>query len=80
MMRYILLGFAIYFAYRFVVGFLIPVVRTTRQVREQFNHVREQQDFFRQAAKPEDTPRQQTRSSNTAKANDGDYLDFEEIK
>ena len=79
-MRYILLGFAIYFAYRFIVGFLIPVVRTTRQVRQQFNSVREQQDFVRQTSKPADQPRQQPRNSSSGKANDGDYLEFEEIK
>jgi ATP/ADP translocase len=49
MLRYLLLAFTIYFAYRFIVNFLIPVVKTTRQVKKQFDSVREQQAFHQQA-------------------------------
>jgi hypothetical protein len=78
MLRYILLAFTIYFAYRFIVNFLIPVVKTTRQVKKQFNSVREQQAYQQQQAY-----RQQNQTSaakKTTKASDEDYLEFEEIK
>jgi hypothetical protein len=51
-LRYLLLAFTIYFAYRFIVNFLIPVVKTTRQVKKQFDSVREQQAFHQQAQQP----------------------------
>ena len=78
MLRYILLAFTIYFAYRFIVNFLIPAVKTTRQVKKQFNSVREQQAYQQQQAY-----RQQNQTSaakKTTKASDEDYLEFEEIK
>lgn len=74
MFKYILLGFTIYFAYRFIVNFLIPVVKTTRQVKRQFESVRQQQaQQQEQEFKP--MPVQKTKKSN-----DNDYLEFEELK
>ncbi len=81
MLRYLLLAFTIYFAYRFIVNFLIPVVKTTRQVKKQFDSVREQQAFHQQAQQPHQ--RQQSKPSpvqKNSKASDNDYLEFEEIK
>ena len=75
MLRYILLAFTIYFAYRFIVNFLIPVVKTTRQVKKQFDSVREQQQQPHQHQKPKPSPVQKDN-----KAGDNDYLEFEEIK
>ena len=80
MLRYFLLAFTIYFAYRFIVNFLIPVVKTTRQVKKQFDSVREQQTY-QQAQQPHQ--HQQAKASpvqKNSKASDGDYLEFEEIK
>jgi hypothetical protein len=42
MLRYILIGFACYFLYRFIVELVIPVYRTTKQVKKQFDSVRQQ--------------------------------------
>jgi hypothetical protein len=81
MLRYLLLAFTIYFAYRFIVNFLIPIVKTTRQVKKQFDSVREQQAFHQQAQQPQQ--RQQAKPSpvqKNSKASDNDYLEFEEIK
>lgn len=78
-MKYILLGFTIYFAYRFISGFLIPVARTTRQVKKQFDAMREQQQF----QQPFSNYQQQSTSASQQKSKkntDDDYLDFEEIK
>jgi hypothetical protein len=77
MFKYILLGFIIYFAYRFLFNFLIPVVRTTRQVKKQFDAVREQQQGFQQQTQNRNT----SSSSNKAtKPNADDYIEFEEIR
>jgi hypothetical protein len=74
MLRYILLGFAIYFAYRFIVGFAWPVYKTTKQVRKQFDAMREQQEQF--------THRQEQPApeKKTQKVDKDDYIEFEEIK
>lgn len=77
MFKYILLGFTIYFAYRFLFDFLLPVIRTTRQVRKQFEAAREQQQGFKQRAEPQ---HKSATSSKTKKAASDDYLDFEEVK
>ena len=81
MLRYLLLAFTIYFAYRFIVNFLIPVVKTTRQVKKQFESVRKQQAFHQQTQQPHQ--RQQAKPSpvqKNSKASDNDYLEFEEVK
>jgi hypothetical protein len=86
MLRYILLAFTIYFAYRFIVNFLIPVVKTTRQVKKQFDSVREQQAYQQQAYQQQaQQPHQHQQAKpspvqKNSKASDGDYLEFEEIK
>ncbi|MEY4627962.1 MAG: hypothetical protein RLZZ595_288 [Bacteroidota bacterium] len=73
MLRYILLGFAIYFAYRFIVGFVVPVYKTTKQVKKQFNAMREQQEQYAQGPTP--TPEKKPQGVDKS-----DYIDFEEIK
>lgn len=74
MLRYILLGFTIYFAYRFIVGFAWPVYKTTRQVKKQFDAMREQQEQFTQRQQ------QPAPEKKEQKVDNDDYIDFEEIK
>jgi hypothetical protein len=77
MLRYLLWGFFIYFSVRFLLDFVIPMIKTTRQVKKQFDAVREQQqEFFRQQTT------QQAAQPTTKKAasTDDDYIEFEEIK
>lgn len=74
MLRYILLGFAIYFTYRFIVGFAWPVYKTTKQVRKQFDAMREQQEQFTQSQQ------QPTPEKKQPKVDKDDYIEFEEIK
>jgi hypothetical protein len=76
MMKYIFWALVIYFLVRFVVNFLIPVVRAGRQMRNQMKDFQEkmnQQTQF-QGGNDNYAPKQE----NKAKA--GDYIDFEEIK
>lgn len=75
-MRYILIAFACYVGYRFLVGFLIPVIRTTMQVKKQFEAVRENQQQQYQQEQPPKT----TAKNPGFKVAKDDYLDFEEIK
>jgi lipopolysaccharide export LptBFGC system permease protein LptF len=81
------LAIVIYILYRFFFNFVVPIARTTRQVRQQFRNMQDtaqnRQDNFQdpygphngQARAPQAT-QQQRPPSNKA----GEYIDFEEIK
>lgn len=76
-LRYLLYGFLIYIGYRLVFHFIIPLVRTIRQVRMQFDEVgKRMQEEVREPLHA-DTP-----GNNRASAavKEEDYIEFEEIK
>jgi hypothetical protein len=76
-LRILLYAFLIYLAYKIVFDLIIPVYRTTKQVKKGFkemnermnDHIKQQQG---QAAQPE-PPKKPTEKS-------GDYIEYEEIK
>ena len=77
-MRYLLYAFLIYLAYRLVFHFIIPIYKTTRQVKKQFREMHSrmqdnmsQQEPFQQPANP---------ATENKKQQAGDYIDFEELK
>ena len=73
--KYILLGLFLYFMFRFLFDFIIPVVRTTKQVKKQFDAVREQQQqYYEQQQGP------QPSAKSTAAVDQDDYIEFEEVK
>jgi len=91
-MNVIFLAILFYLLYRFITGFLIPVFRTTRHVREQFSQMKGQQmnnppgagttgSAGGSQASPHHAAPKGSRASrrpNTSKV--GEYIDFEEIK
>lgn len=78
MLRYLFFAFLIYLAYRLVFHFIIPIYKTTRQVKKQFRemHSRMQDNMSQQQ------PHQQsaTPATENKKQQAGDYIDFEELK
>jgi hypothetical protein len=70
------LAIVLYLLYRFVFNFLLPVVRTTRQVRQQFRNMQEGPQAFSSHERPQPQAPKQDRPKPPA----GDYIDFEEIK
>lgn len=73
--KYILLGLFLYFMFRFLFDFIIPVVRTTKQVKKQFDAVREQQQqYYQQQQGP------QPSTKSTTAVHQDDYIEFEEVK
>ena len=74
MYRYILIGFAIYFGYRFIFNLVIPLYRTTKQVKKQFDSVRQEttQGFGQTATKQEEKVKR-------PKVDKDDYIEFEEL-
>ena len=79
MLRYLLYAFLIYLAYRLVFHFIIPIYKTTKQVKKQFremhdrmeDHITQQQ----QANQPSPIPQAEKNKQQA-----GDYIDFEELK
>jgi hypothetical protein len=70
--------FALYLLYKLIFDFIIPVYKTTKQVKKQFNQMSAQmRDKMNQ---------QETQYSNTtvntskSKTEHDDYIEFEEVK
>ena len=86
-MNVIFLAILFYLLYRFITGFLIPVFRTTKHVREQFSQMKGRQmnnqpgsGTAGPAGEPHASPKgsRAGRRPNTSKV--GEYIDFEEVK
>lgn len=77
LVRYLLFAFLIYLAYKLIFDLIIPIFRTTRRVKR---------DFQQMKSRMEEHMNQQNAQSNTARADNdikeqvGDYIDFEEVK
>lgn len=82
----VLEGLFIYFLYRFIVGFVIPVYRSTKKVRHHVkemqdrmnDHIREQQQRY-STNNTQQTPKEEA-PKNQSKGKEGDYIDYEEVK
>ena len=70
---YILLGYVLY---RFITGFLIPVFRTGKQIKNQFNEMQQRMHEQMQQQSSAPPPQQQA----AKKSPSGEYIDFEEVK
>jgi hypothetical protein len=77
MFRILLYIFLIYLAYQFIFRFIIPIYKTTQQVKKGF---REMHDRMNDAAGGDQPPSSTQSSSTTPKEKVGEYIDFEEIK
>lgn len=82
MLKYILLALTGYFIFRFVTGFLLPVIRTTQLAKKQFEQMQSQMRQNMQEQSPfEQAPRtSHAQKENLSKPDKGDYIPFEEIK
>lgn len=72
---YILLAFILY---KFITGFLIPVIRTGRRIRREFRRMQDQMNA--QAGFDNTAPQQPSDMPNREKGKVGEYIDFEEVK
>jgi|AntDryMetagUQ255_1029468.scaffolds.fasta_scaffold28488_1 hypothetical protein len=77
MMTYLFYFFLVYLLYQLVFKFIIPIYRTTKQVKRGFRDMQERMNGHANANGSERPP-QSSKTSNTKKA--GDYIDFEEVK
>ncbi len=76
--RYLLYAFLIYLAYRVVFHLIIPLYKTTKQVKKQFREMnKNMQDHIHQQQSYQQTT---TPQPENRKQQAGDYIDFEEVK
>jgi hypothetical protein len=86
-MQIIIIAFLLYLLYRFVTGFLLPVLKTAGHVKQQFNAMKDQMNG--QQSSYESTSNTHATSQANAlkkwstsgrKGSKEDYIDYEEIK
>ena len=82
MLQFIFWTILLYLLYRFVFGFLIPVITASKQMRGKIRQMQEQmkQQYEQQGQQQNYTD---TSSASNAKPRDtskGEYIDFEEVK
>ena len=75
--KILLYAFLIYLGYKIIFQFIIPVYRTTRQVRKQFREMNERMNEYARQQGEHSAPQKEPQ---TTKAKPGDYIEFEEIK
>jgi hypothetical protein len=82
-MGYLLAAFLIYLAFRFITGFLIPVVRTTSTVRKQFHAMKSQMEQAQQQYQQQQNGQHDHNAKPGTKGKydiEGEYIPFEEVK
>ncbi len=69
--------FLFYLLYKFIFELVIPIFRTTREVKKKMN---EFQQNMHKTAENNRTSNENTAKSTTSKPKSDDYIDFEEVK
>ena len=77
MLRILLYGFLFYLLCQFIFRFVIPVYKTTKQVKKGFKKMRDQMN---ESADNQSPGQPKSPPNNFAKEPVGEYIDFEEIK
>jgi hypothetical protein len=77
--RLILIIIAIYFAYRFIFHFFLPVYRASKRMQQQFRGMQDQMNQ-QTGAQQRQPPPQGTKTNANGNGVKKDYIDFEEIK
>lgn len=78
MLRFLFLIFVFYVLYKLIFDFIIPVSRTTKQVKQKFRDMQQMQEEVLRRQQQQQ-PQQQPVAQKPAAAKD-DYIDFEEVK
>jgi hypothetical protein len=77
MIQILVFAFLAYLLYNLIFKFILPVYRTTRQIKKSFRDMQEKMNEQMGGQDPYGNPRS---SQPTAKPVSGDYIDFEEVK
>lgn len=74
--RILLFALLAYFLYKFVFGFLVPVIRVSSRMKRQVREFQRQANSQFENSQKDNNSQKQTPQQEKA----GDYIDFEEIK
>ena len=82
MIKLIFYGLVVYFLYKLVFEFIIPVSKASNQMREKLQQMQEQQRFQQEQARSQAQTQAKAEpvSSSKSASSDKDYIEFEEIK
>jgi hypothetical protein len=80
MLKTVLLLLLAYIAYRFIFGFVIPVSKATRSVRQQFKAAQDQMEAQMRAQQGYAQSQEANQNRPNPKKFSSDYIDFEELK
>jgi len=74
--------FALYLLYKLIFDFIIPLARTTRQVKKQFSEMsnRMQETMQQQKAQQQTNNFPKNTAPAATSAKNDDYIEFEEVK
>ncbi len=79
-------GIILYLLYKFVVHFVIPVYRSTKRVRRQMKEMRDRMNDQTQSRQQQNShsqyqqPAQAPPTKNKYREEEGEYIDYEEVK
>lgn len=76
--KYVLLALLLYIAYQFIFKLVVPVYRTTKQVKQKFREMHSQMEV--QQKQQQGYSPGYAEPKNAKKEKIGDYIDFEEMK
>jgi hypothetical protein len=80
MLRIILYALLIWFLYNLIFRFIIPMYRTTKEMKKKFRQMHDQMEEQRRGQQGfSNTPSQPTPKPEPRQSK-GDYIDFEEVK
>lgn len=79
-MTYILLAIFVWFLYNFVIKFVVPIFITTRQVKRQFDAMKQQQEQYNDQHRRSNTNAPNPSTEQPKKEKVGEYIEFEEVK
>ncbi|HEV8506531.1 MAG TPA: hypothetical protein VGQ53_14065 [Chitinophagaceae bacterium] len=80
MFRFLLYFFLIYLGYQFIFKFLIPIFKTTQQVRKDVRAMHDRMNEFANTQQNTAPSKSKSPDKSSSKEPIGDYIDFEEIK
>lgn len=78
MLQFLLYAFIAYILYNLIFKFIIPVYRTTRQIKRGFRDMQEKMNSHMGGQNPFGPTQPQQPTQQQPKK--GDYIDFEEVK
>lgn len=80
MFSYVLVVFLIYLVYRFIVGFVLPILSASKKLREKMQEMNQQNPSGNTNASDGSVKKPGYNSTTSSKPSGKDYIEFEEIK